>query len=147
MTSFAVENDTVVIGNKTYTFLAAPSAAYTVDIKTDETTQASALASAINLDGTAAAYGASHVEQHPDVQASVADGVITLQARVAGYHINGLYLAETLTNGTITGGVNVFASVTSATLGVGELQDWLQGLLDTGQVNADIIREIDEAII
>jgi hypothetical protein len=111
MTDLAVADDTVVIGNKTYTFKAAPSAAYEV------------------------------------VQASAADGVITLQARVAGYHINGLYLAETLTNGTITGGGNTFAAVTSATLGVGELQDWLRGLLDTGQVNADIIREIDEAII
>lgn len=99
-TGVGVADETVTLGHHTYTFKAAPSAAFEVDIKTDETTQASALASAINLDGTAGAYGASHVLENAAFSATSAAGVVTVTSRIAGTIGNGHAIDFTATNGT-----------------------------------------------
>lgn len=134
MTGVGVADETFIIGDETYTFKASPSAAYEVDIKTDETTQAAGMASAINLDGTAGAYGASHVAANKFVTATSALGVVTLTARLPGTQINGVAMEMTATNGTnITAGTN-FADTASAVAGTGNIHAFIAaartGLLD-----------------
>lgn len=99
-TGIAVADETLILGATTYVFKAAPSAAFEIDIKTDKTTQAAAIVSAINLDGTAGAYGASHVAADPLFSATSAAGIITLTSRIAGTVGNGYSIEFTATNGT-----------------------------------------------
>ena len=140
--------DVVNIGADTYVFAAAPSAAYEVDIKADQTTQASALASAINLDGTAGAYGASHVTASPYVSASAALGVITLTSKIAGTVGNGIYIEMTLNAGTnIVAGTNsTLSATTNGAVGVGALHDAITaahtGLLDPKSKTIAFLNEI-----
>lgn len=103
LTGIGVADETVNIGDKTYTMKASPAAAYEVHIGTNATTHAANLAAAINVDGTGATdgnYGALHVEVNPYVSATSSAGVVTLTARNAGVEHNGLKLLWSLTNGT-----------------------------------------------
>jgi hypothetical protein len=144
-TGVGVADETVELGSHTYTFKVAPSAAFEVDIKTDATTQASALASAINLDGTAGAYGASHVLENPQFSASSAAGVVTVTSRVSGTIGNGHHIAFTATNGTnITAGPISDSAGYSA--GTGDFQAFvdaaLTGILDAKAKSVNAFREL-----
>lgn len=95
-------NDTVTIGGQTYTFVAAPASAYDVDLGGDLATSLSNLASAVNADGTAGAYGAGTVA-NPDVTATSTATTVTVTAVQdnAGTTGNSIVFTE----GTDAGGV------------------------------------------
>lgn len=113
------EDETVTIGSTVYTFKAAPSAAFEVDIGGTETISLANLASAINLDGTAGVeYGASHVAAHPDFTATSDATTLTITAIVAGTAANGETLASdagSWDQATTTGGTD--GAFTVASLG------------------------------
>ena len=145
-TGVGVADETVKIGNDTYVYKAAPSAAYEVDIKTDATTQAAALVSAINLDGTAGAYGALHVTQSPYVSATSAAGVITLTSRIAGTIGGGIAIQMTATNGTNIAAGATLAGTTGGAVGSGALPDAIAaaktGMLDPKSKTLNFLNEI-----
>ena len=124
MTGVGVADETFIIGDKTYTFKAAPSAAYEVDIKTNATTQAAGMVSAITVNGTSADYGASHVTANPYVTATSAAGVVTLTALIPGDQINGLALEMTATNGTNIAAGTAFSASAGASAGTGLFDAW-----------------------
>lgn len=142
-TSNVAADDTVVIGDKTYTFKAAPSAAYEVDVGTDLETSISNLVAAINLSGTAGTeYGASHAAAHPLVTATGSATVLSLAARGAGAFFNSIYLAATSpgANDISVGGVTVAAAIAAddGTSGAGSLDDFIAGLFDLNQINSEV---------
>lgn len=139
-TDVGVADETIQIGGIVYTFKASPGAAYEVDIKTDATTQAAALVSAINADGTAGAYYETGTSAHPHVSATSADGVITLTARAAGDWAQAIALVEGCTNATV-GGAS-FDDITTGTDGSGSLQTFATNLLARAQLNSHVIQEI-----
>ncbi len=144
-TDLAIANETLILGGRTYVFKVAPSAAFEIDIKADETTQAAAIVSAINLDGTAGAYGVSHTVEDPSFSATSAAGVITLTVRVAGTIGNGISIEFTATNGTnITEGPIRASAGYSA--GTGDFQAFiaacLTGQLDPKSKSANAFREL-----
>lgn len=148
-TSNVSEDDTVVIGNITYTFKADPSStAYAVDVGTDLDDSIGNLVAAINASGTADdEYGAGTLI-HPDVAAAadLANDELDLTAKIPGIHINGLRLAATSpgANDITAGGVN-FAAVTGGTDGAGDVfgsTGFLSVLLTLNQVNSEVIREL-----
>ncbi len=137
--------DTVILGGSTYVFAAAPSAAFEVDIKADETTQASALASAINLDGVAGAYGASHVLEDPVFSASSAAGVLTITSRIAGTIGNGSYIEFTAVNGTNIAAGDISTSA-GYVAGTGDFEAFIlamkSGLIDPKSKTINAINEL-----
>lgn len=145
-TSNVAADDTVVIGNVTYTFKAAPSAAYEVDVGADLDTSIANLAAAINLDGTAGTeYHTNHVTAHPDVTAAAdpTNDELDLYARAAGVHIQGLYLTATSPGAnTITAAGVTFSAVPGATAGAGGLDDWLESLIALNQINSEVLLEL-----
>lgn len=145
-TSNVSADDTVVIGRRTYTFKAAPSAAFEVDIGVDLDTSIQNLAKAINLTGTAGSeYHTNHVTAHDDVTAAAdtTNDELDLAARAAGEHINGLYLAATSpgANSIVAAGVT-FSAVGGATLGAGGLDAWLESLIALNQINSEVLFEL-----
>ncbi len=144
-TGVAVANETIILGARTYVFKAAPSAAFEIDIKADETTQAAAVVSAINLDGTAGAYGASHVVEDPSFSATSAAGVITVKSRIAGTIGNGLSISFTATNGTNIATGNLSASA-GYSAGTGDFEAFIvamkTGLLDPKSRTVNAINEL-----
>lgn len=146
-TGVGVQNETFKIGDKTYTFKDAPSAAYEVHVQTDATTQAASVAAAINVDGTGATdgdYGASHVTVNPYVSATSSAGVVTLTARIAGDQINGLQISMTATNGTnITAGT-AFSGSASASAGTGLLASWPEAVIAAADPKSKLISGIRE---
>jgi hypothetical protein len=144
-TSNVAADDTVVIGDKTYTFKAAPSAAYEVDVGADLTASVNNLAKAINLSGTAVTeYGASHVEAHPLVTgANGGDDVsIDLTGRGAGIFFDSIYLAATSpgANSINVGGVTCAAAITAGagTNGAGSMDAFIAGLFSLNQLNSEV---------
>ena len=95
-TSNVSANDTVVIGDQTYTFVATPgTTANNVDIGGDLATSILNLVAAINLSGTPGTEYGNLTVVNPYVTATAAATTIDLTARVAGAEINGLYVAAT----------------------------------------------------
>lgn len=144
-TGVAVADETLVLGAITYVFKVAPSAAFEIDVKTDETTQAAAIVSAINLDGTAGAYGASHVLQNPSFSATSAAGVITVTSRIAGAIGNGLNLEFTATNGTNIA-VDPISASAGYSAGTGDFEAFItamkSGLIDPKSKTINAINEL-----
>lgn len=139
-------DDTVVIGAVTYTFKAAPSAAFEVDVGADLDTSIGNLVAAINLSGTAGTeYGASHNTAHPDFTASadLDNDEIDLTARIAGSCPDGTYLAATSPGANdISAGAAVAGSIGGATQGTGSLDDWLESLEDLNQINSEVLYQL-----
>lgn len=141
-----VANDTVTIGHRVYKFVAAPAAAYDVDIGADLDGSISNLVSAINDSGVAGTdYGTGTV-QHEIVSgaADLANDELDLTARAGGIHVNGQYLAATSpgANDIIAEDVS-FAGVTGATLGAGSFSEHLEFVIDRKQVNSDVLEALD----
>jgi hypothetical protein len=144
-TSNVAADDTVVIGDKTYTYKVAPSAAFEVDVGADLTASVNNMVAAINLSGTAGTeYGASHVAAHPLVTAANGgdDVSIDLYGRGGGAFFDSIYLTATSPGAnTITaGGVTVAAAITAGagTNGAGSLDAFIAGLFSLNQLNSEV---------
>jgi hypothetical protein len=88
----SITSTTLTIGDVVYTFVATPTVANDIDVKTTAATQAVAIANAINADGTAGAYGSGTVF-HPLVSATVVGATIYLTARTAGTNASSLAIS------------------------------------------------------
>lgn len=104
-------NDTVTIGTTVYTLVAAPDAAYEVEIGGTAAATAANLAAAVNASAAAITAGdvGPGTVAHPDVTASVAGAVVTVTAKVAGDEANTIATTESGTGtswgaATLTGG-------------------------------------------
>lgn len=137
-------NDTVVIGNITYTFVATPSSAYDVDIGADLDASITNLASAVNADGTAGAYG-DGTAAHPlfTASADTANDELDLTARCPGEEVNHCYLAATSPGAnSITAGGVTFSAISGGTDGSGRVQDFIESLVDLNQINSEVLQHL-----
>lgn len=135
--------DTVRIGDIQYTFATDPTGeAFEVDVGTDEDTSINNLVAAINASGTDDdEYGAG-TTQHPYVEATAdtANDEIDIVARLPGDFANHIAVAQSGTN--LGAGGATLGAVSGGTDGAGDLSDFVQGLLDLNQVNAEMITEL-----
>lgn len=104
-------NDTVTIGARVYTLVAAPDAANEVKIGASAAATAANLAAAVNGSATAITAGdvGPGTTAHADVTATVAGAVVTVTAKAAGDEANTIATTESGTNtswgaATLTGG-------------------------------------------
>jgi len=145
-TSQVAASDTVVIGHRTYTFVAAPAVAFDVDIGADLDGSISNLVSAINDSGVEGTdYGTGTI-QHEIVSgaADLANDELDLTARAGGIHVNGLLLAATSPGANdIAPEDTSFGGVTGATLGAGSFSEHLEFIIDRKQVNSDVLEALD----
>lgn len=135
-------DDTVVIGDITYTFKATPAAAYDVDVGADLDTSITNLTLAINRTGTPGAttyHTATVANPYVTAAADLTNDAIDLTARMPGDWINGLYLAATHP------GANTIAALAAAwglgvggTDGSGFIPSYISGLLSLSQVNSEV---------
>ncbi len=104
ISGLAIADETVVIDGATYTWKAAPSAAYEVDIGADADGCRDNLIAAINSSGTPGTeYGAGTIA-HPSFIASAnGAGVVKVSHRLSGTEGNGKTMSETMTNGAWDG--------------------------------------------
>jgi hypothetical protein len=139
-------NDTVVIGNITYTFVATPAVAYDVDVGADLDTSITNLSLAINRTGTPGAttyHTATVANPYFTATADLTNDAIDLTARGAGSWCNGIYLTATHPGAnTITAGGTTFAAISGGTDGVGVLDDFIVDILAKNQVNAEVQYEL-----
>lgn len=144
-TSNVAADDTVTIGDVTYTFKAVPSAAYEVDIGTDLDESITHLALAINATGVEGTDYGTGTLAHPDFTATAdtTNGELDLAARCAGNCSNGVYLAATSPGANdISPAAAVTGSVAGATQGSGSLDDWFESLEDLNQINSEVLYQI-----
>lgn len=136
-------NDTVTIGNTVYTFVAAPSAAFEVDIGADLATSIGNLAKAINLSGVAGTDYGTGTTRHPSVTATAQAAALDLVVRFKGVQGNEIALAASSpgANSITPGGASIGA-VAGGTNGSGDLVAWANGLLDFGNEKSDTLAEL-----
>lgn len=144
-TSNVAADDTVVIGNQTYVFKASvTTTANQVKVGTDLSTSIDNLVAAINkAAGGGSTYGSATVA-NPYVTATKSGTTkLSLAARGAGSWVNGLYLAATApgANDIAANGVT-FAAVSGATLGAGNVDDFITALMQYNQLNAEVLYEL-----
>jgi len=140
-TSNVAADDTVVIGDVTYTFKASPSAANQVDVGADLDTSIANLVAAINDAGTeGTTYGTGTVANpYVTAEADLANDEIDLTARVVGDQVNGLHLAATSPGANdITAGAAFFSGVSGGTDGAGSIPSVLGNLLNLNQLNSEV---------
>lgn len=137
-------DDTIVIGDITYTLKAEPAAAYQVDIGGSAATTAANLAAAINASGNGAGEYGDDTEAHPEVTASAAGAVVTVTARQVGSEGNDIpttetssvaaFASTTLSGGRDAGGVQAIGVLAHAASlgasGTGNGQVWYSGCFD-----------------
>lgn len=139
-------DDTVVIGDITYTFKATPAAAYDVDVGADLDTSIGNLVLAINRTGTpgATTYHTDTVANpYVTAAADLANDAIDLTARMPGSWINGLYLAATHPGGnTITALAVAWGLGVGGTDGSGFVPSYISGILSLSEVNSEVQRDL-----
>lgn len=139
-------NDTVAIGDITYTFKATPAAAYDIDVGTDLDTSITNLAAAINASGTAGLtsyYTGTLVNPYVSATADTSGDTLGLTARWPGAWVNGIRLASSAPGANdITAAATVFSGVSGGTDGAGHIPSWADGILNLSQVNSDVQREL-----
>jgi hypothetical protein len=143
-TSNVAADDTVVIGNITYTFKASPAAAYQVDVGTDLATSITNLALAINRTGTpgSTTYHTDTVA-NPYFTATASATTLRLTARGAGSWCNGIYLAATSPGANdIAAGGTTFSAISGGTDGAGVLDDFIEDIIDLNQINSEVLVEL-----
>lgn len=118
-TGVPTADDTVTIDGIVYTFKASPSAANEVDIGGDADTNGANLAKAINRTGTPGTEYGADTAAHPTVEASNSSGTVTITARDPGTVGNGVTLAESADNTTVSG-----ANLTGGTDGAAQDVGW-----------------------
>ena len=138
----AVGDDTVVIGDQTYTYKASPSSANQVDVGTDEDTSIENLVAAINGGaGEGSAYATGTVQnEYVTASADVANDEIDLTARYPGNWVNGLHLAATGTGPSAAAAS--FGAVSGGEDGAGRLEEYISGLLELSEVPSDLYSEL-----
>lgn len=146
-TSNVAADDTVTIGATVYTFKAAPSAAFEVDVGADLATSIDNLVAAINLTGTAGTTYGTGTTAHPLVTGSNPDDLtLDLAGRGAGIFFDHIYLAATSpgVNTIAAGGVSVSAAITAGagTNGAGSVDDFVTSLLSLNQINSEVMFEL-----
>lgn len=145
-TSNVAADDTVVIGDITYTFKATPAAAYQVDVGADLDTSIGNLVAAINRSGTpgATTYHTDTVANpYFTATADLTNDEVDLTARGAGSWCNGIYLAATSPGANdITAGGTTFSAISGGTDGAGVLDDFVSGLFDLNQINSELAVEL-----
>lgn len=142
-TSNVAADDTVVIGDITYTFKAAPSSAYEVDVGGDLDTSIGNLVAAINDSGTAGTtYGTGTVANpYVTAAADLANDEVDLTARAAGSWVNGLHLAATSPGAnSITPEAAAFGlgANTGQVDGAGSVASFLSDIVTYMQPNSEI---------
>jgi len=103
-------DDELTIGDDTYTFKAAPSSAYEVDLGADAEESLSNLAAAINGTGTAGTTYGTGTAANDDVSATSTATTLVVTARTAGTSGNSIVFTED------TDGGGVFSVTGSGTL-------------------------------
>jgi hypothetical protein len=132
-------NDTVIIGNKTYKFVAAPSAAYDVDLGADLATSLDNLTAAVNGTGTAGTEYAAGTLPVDGMIATNTDTTMTLTARFGGTWGNSVEYREG------TDGGNVYSISTAMASGSGDISGssgYIKGIMDNSQINSDVFRDL-----
>lgn len=127
-----VANDaTQAIGGKTYTFKASgASADGEVNKGVDAAGTLANLKAAINLDGTAGAYGASMTQNPYVIATAVTATVLTLKSRVPGAIGNLILIGTAPTHLTRSGA--------AFTGGTGSMDTAISQIRDTEQLNAAV---------
>lgn len=134
-------DDTLVVGDITYTWKAAPSAAFEVDIGADADGCVTNLVAAINLTGTAGVTYGADTTIHPEVFAADGAGsTVDLTAFDVGAVGNSIVFTESMANttisgsGTLTGGSD---GITLTATGNGTVSTFVEGA-STFTANAHI---------
>lgn len=145
-TSNVAADDTVVIGNITYTFVATPAQAYDVDVGANLDASIGNLVAAINRSGTPGAttyHTGTVANPYFTATAVLADDAITLTARGAGSWCNGIYLAATSPGANdIAVGGTTFSAIADGTDGAGVLDDFITDLMARNQINSEVLYEL-----
>jgi len=145
-TSNVSADDTVVIGNITYTFKADPSSTpYAVDVGSDLDDSIGNLVAAINLSGTDDdEYGAGTVANpYFTGTADLANDELDLTARMPGTWVNGIALAATSPGANdISAAAANFAGVSGGTDGAGFVPSFISGVISLNQMNAEVMFEL-----
>jgi phage tail sheath gpL-like len=132
-------DDTFLVGSRTYTLKASPSAAYEVDVGTDEATTLANLVKAINGTGTAGSEYAADTLPVPGMIATTDGGhIITLTARFGGEWGNSLKVVEGTDSGTAY-------AVTAFSGGAGNISGtdgWVEALIEGNQINSEVLAEL-----
>lgn len=136
-------DDTVTLGDQTYTFKADPSSANEVDVGSDEDTSINNLVAAINLgSGSGSAYDGDTVRNaYFTATADTENDRIDLKARYPGDWVNGVHLAVSGANLSVEGSSTVFGDV-SGTDGAGRLEEYISGLLELTQIPSPIYSDL-----
>lgn len=132
-------DDTVTIGDHTYTFKASPSAADEVDIGSDQDESLTHLAAAINADADESGdgfHGDTVANEYVTATADTDNDELDLDARYPGNWVNGLAIAVSGTNLTANGAQ--FSAVSGGTDGAGRIEEYIDGLLDLSQVPSSV---------
>lgn len=127
------DQDSFRVGDQVYVVATTPDAANEIDIGASETATAANIVAAINGTGTPGTEYFADTGQPTGIQASSADGVITLTADLPGDHGNSLALVN-LVGTDVT--VQVFQG------GAGDIQDFISSVISENQLNAEVIREL-----
>ena len=136
-TKNVLANDTIIVGDQTYKWVATPGAANDLDLGSDLETSLDNLTLAVNGTGTpgATTYYTGTL-QPGDITASNSATVSTFTADTPGTHGNNYILTEDTDSGAAY-------SITAAfTGGAGDLQTFLDGILSVNQVNSELHAEL-----
>lgn len=143
-TSNVAADDTVVIGDITYTFKADPTGnPYEVDVGSDLDDSIGNLVAAINASGTDDdEYGAGTVANpYVSAAADLANDEIDLTARFGGAWVNGLHLAATSPGGNdiaVEAAAFGLGANTGHADGAGSVATFLSDLQTYMQINSEV---------
>lgn len=129
--------DTIIVGNVTYRFKDTLAQANDVKRGADLNACLESLVHAINGTGTSGTDYFAGTSTVPAVVATENNTVLTLTARLAGTHANGIELRE----GTDVATAYSITRVMSG--GAGNLTTFLSDLRTLNQINSEVISEID----
>ena len=135
--STVIATDVVLIGDRTYTFIATVASADDVDVGASDAISAANLVAAINrAAGEGTLYGTG-TTVNPYVSASSVGAVVTVTARVPGTAGNGINISSP--DSTIT---EDSGNVGGVIAGAGDLDDYLESMIDEVQLNSEAIMMI-----
>ena len=130
--------DTFILGGVTYRFKTTPAQANDIDVGADGATSLANAVLAINGTGTPGATtyftGTATV---PALIASASATVLTVTARLAGTHANGIDFREGTDGGT------TFSITRAVSGGAGALHTFISDLKDYEQTNSELIADFE----
>lgn len=130
--------DTVLLGGVTYRYKTTPAQANDIDVGASAEVSLDNLRKAINGEGSAGAttYFAGTATQ-PALLASNTATVLTVKARLAGSHANGIDFREGVDGGT------TFSITRAISGGAGNLSTFVSDLKGYEQINAELIADLE----